>query len=1754
MALVSPRSGFLKLFQNQKIKDEQLELMVRTLEAACRSLNAPHSLSSLLQAVNDSGFIKGPLIDYMTMKMMGGSVSSIQSEFLINVIEITKALMHHLPSHSSGNVTSLLSQLNSWVVRNPGASEVAVVKECLAVAEETRQSIVKAIRGGDLVRDQDVGDAVDEEPPDDFRKIPVMPTAAEIKSDEPPFLRKNIIFGAYKTVDHYLDVQYRLLREDFVCPLREGLKMLLMSKEKNIPLRKISDIRFYSRVQILTPYCTHKGIMYRAKFDVTQFRRIRWESSKRLIFGALVGLSKDNFENIVFGTVADRQASELCKGIVDLFFEDESAYKLDPNPYTEYQMVECSAYFEAYRHVLQGLQEMQENGLPFRRYLLNQGSEVKAVDPPRYLRGQDAKYDFSCLLGDPIKDMYYFTFSRSHRNVRILDLKEWPSSEDLGLDKSQYHALQTAMTKEFVTIQGPPGTGKTFIGLKIVQLFLKNKDSWLGLRGNHSPILIVCYTNHALDQFLEGILSLCELNPGDLVRVGGRSSSENKELQKCSLFEVKRGDRAVISHDVQNGIREVRQQLEMLEAQITQAAAQIESARKFLTHEMFLQRFMSHQQAGSLLRMSRPDIPSLLPIWLGFGPGMFLGDDEMEATQEENQDDADVVEDDQEEVKRMQDERMMDETLTSTRKQHLKQIKEMSERCPGIVDISGFGGEGGEWENATNSKQRKKKKQLVRQNLGFHNIMTEVETGRVNDVWRLNARDRWRLYNFWVSKYCEELALNVRHKNVEFNRLSSHLAELNMEEDFAFLRKAAVIGMTTTGAAKYRQLLQRVHPKIVIVEEAAEVMEAHVVTTLSQRCEHLIMIGDHKQLRPNPTVYKLAKQFHLDISLFERMVKNEIHCDQLTIQHRMRPEIVKLIVPHIYKQLLNHESVLRYDNVKGIQGSVFFVNHTHEESSVDDTRSRSNLHEAQFIACLAKYLLQQGYQQHQITVLTTYTGQMFLLRKMMPKEAFGCMRITPVDNYQGEENDIILLSLVRSNEEGKIGFLQTQNRVCVALSRAKKGLYVVGNIEMMAEAGVLWNAIMKDLKKDSRLVDALPLACQNHPDSIIQAKLPEDFSKAPEGGCMLDCGYRLNCGHVCPLKCHPTDPEHKEYLCKKPCLKKLCDLGHNCPKLCHESCPIRCSVLVQKTIPACQHKQMVKCYMPESEFICQEPCQKTLLCGHPCQERCGSECSLKCWVIVPARAWPCGHFLKVECYRNPDNFPCNVTVEKRLPCGHKATMECSADVSSHHCTEEVEVSLCADLDHTTKIPCHMRTDYLTKKCEKTVRVTCRHQKNHAFMQKCFEQDATKCPFKCEAPLECGHVCPGNCGVCNNSTDGRHQPCRAPCSKKLMCSHDCKGTCGQPCLPCGVECNLFCGHRKCCQVCSNTCVPCDMPCKWTCEHHSCDLLCREPCTRPPCDNRCSVRLMCGHGCIGLCGELCPPLCAVCNRPNLQQISEFLKVENTKKTRFILLQPCGHMVEVNYMDKWVEDSKPRRPCEATCVSCPMCKSMVGYCPRYNGQIKTYMVEINRIKEVSQKTQRFSLQSNGAIATLWPTNSAQIRRTLLERVEPGDKEAGLFQRMSLGAMCVWQECQNVVQLCMRKKASVEEEVATLEDVKLKLIKSVEKENAKEIARCILVCKQLYLLLHAKRLLTFIQNPRLVEQLRSTCASLRRIDLESQTTTKSKMVFLKHYNQTLTVSFSLKQRENVGDFLQHLDEFFRASVRSELGIKKWMICTRGQ
>lgn len=193
--------------------------------------------------------------------------------------------------------------------------------------------------------------------------------------------------------------------------------------------------------------------------------------------------------------------------------------------------------------------------------------------------------------------------------------------------------------------------------------------------------------------------------------------------------------------------------------------------------------------------------------------------------------------------------------------------------------------------------------------------------------------------------------------------------------------------------------------------------------------------------RPNPSVYRLAKDYRLDVSLFERLINNNIDRVMLSCQHRMRPEI-SVLMKHFYDQpILDHASVKLFEPIIGLDKSIFFMNHSNQEKRLDDGTAKINQFEAEFLVKLSEYLVKQKYEPSQITIMSMYLGQMTEIRKHLSGFAhLNGIIVTTVDNYQGEENDIILLSLVRSNDQDRIGFLEVTNRCCVALSRARKGI------------------------------------------------------------------------------------------------------------------------------------------------------------------------------------------------------------------------------------------------------------------------------------------------------------------------------------------------------------------------------------------------------------------------------------------------------------------------------------------------------------------------------------------------------------------------------------------------------------------------------------------------------------------------------------------------------------------------------------------
>ena len=162
-------------------------------------------------------------------------------------------------------------------------------------------------------------------PPDDFRTIPILPRHEDIFQDGNPYLRKNLVKGPYDDSEHYLDVHFRLLCEDFQAPLREGINMLVsrIESRKKEPhkmaskgIGRIDDVNVYEGVRILNPVCKRDGLLFGLTFDVSKMKNSTaffWKTSKKLIYGSLLCLSKDNFQTFFFATVANRDENDLAK-------------------------------------------------------------------------------------------------------------------------------------------------------------------------------------------------------------------------------------------------------------------------------------------------------------------------------------------------------------------------------------------------------------------------------------------------------------------------------------------------------------------------------------------------------------------------------------------------------------------------------------------------------------------------------------------------------------------------------------------------------------------------------------------------------------------------------------------------------------------------------------------------------------------------------------------------------------------------------------------------------------------------------------------------------------------------------------------------------------------------------------------------------------------------------------------------------------------------------------------------------------------------------------------------------------------------------------------------------------------------------------------------------------------------------------------------------------------------------------------------
>ncbi|MBA4695366.1 MAG: AAA family ATPase [Candidatus Poseidoniales archaeon] len=286
----------------------------------------------------------------------------------------------------------------------------------------------------------------------------------------------------------------------------------------------------------------------------------------------------------------------------------------------------------------------------------------------------------------------------------------------------------------------------------------------------------------------------------------------------------------------------------------------------------------------------------------------------------------------------------------------------------------------------------------------------------------------------------------LAHRDI--NKNYREIRELEQRITDEVIDNAEVICTTNIGAGHFT--LNNRKFSIVLIDEATQATEPSALVPIVKGARQLILVGDHRQLPPTVTSQR-AEEGGLDIPLFERLLSNGIPAHMLTTQYRMHPTIREFPSSRFYENRLEDGcSSSERPPAAGFlwpdwDKPVAFVPVHGSEMEEESGSSRSNMDEAAVVVQVVNDLLLPGdLSPEDIGVISPYAGQVRLIRSMIEDTIEG-LEVKSVDGYQGREKEIIVLSTVRANENGKVGFLSNYRRLNVALTRAKRGLIVIGD-------------------------------------------------------------------------------------------------------------------------------------------------------------------------------------------------------------------------------------------------------------------------------------------------------------------------------------------------------------------------------------------------------------------------------------------------------------------------------------------------------------------------------------------------------------------------------------------------------------------------------------------------------------------------------------------------------------------------------------
>ncbi|KAJ3689679.1 hypothetical protein LUZ61_018843 [Rhynchospora tenuis] len=299
---------------------------------------------------------------------------------------------------------------------------------------------------------------------------------------------------------------------------------------------------------------------------------------------------------------------------------------------------------------------------------------------------------------------------------------------------------------------------------------------------------------------------------------------------------------------------------------------------------------------------------------------------------------------------------------------------------------------------------------------------------------------------------------------------------------------------------------------VVVIDEAAQLKECESVIPLRLNCvKHALFVGDECQL-PALVQSQVSKGAGFGTSLFERLVSLHHEKHLLDTQYRMHPSISLFPNNRFYDgKVLDGPNVLEhgYNNkyLNFIFGSYAFVNIADGREETDDVgKSWRNWIEVAVVVHLIKNLYESWKKiKRKLTVgiVSPYAAQVRTIKKKIGNKydshAGFVVRVKSIDGFQGQEEDIIILSTVRCNNKGSVGFLHDNQRTNVAITRARHCMWIVGSASTLLKSGTIWSDIVFDAQKRGCLFDAkdnedlkiLILNVKNEMDQLADLLNPE---------------------------------------------------------------------------------------------------------------------------------------------------------------------------------------------------------------------------------------------------------------------------------------------------------------------------------------------------------------------------------------------------------------------------------------------------------------------------------------------------------------------------------------------------------------------------------------------------------------------------------------------------------------------------------------